>query len=378
MPPRWSFDRAAATARLATERFDVLVVGGGVTGAGVALDAASRGLRTALVEKDDFASGTSSKSSKLIHGGLRYLQTGEVRLVYQALAERTRLQRNAPHLVTAAAVPDPAVHAGTVCSTASWRGGWAAPCGCTTPPAASGSARCTSRLSTAEAHGLHADAGRRPDGRGLPVLRRPGRRRPAHARPGPDRGHRVRRRGRQPAAGRGVRPRRRADGRRRPGGRRPERRRADGAGHDRCQRDRRVVRRGARPSTTGPRPDPGAGRPRASTSRVPWDKLQEHDRRRRARPRRQALGVRHPVGTGRPTSARPTPTTTGRLDDPLCTRRRRRLPARRAQPGGHHRRRPRRTCSGPGPGCARWCATRPAPAPPTSHAATASTGRRAG
>jgi len=85
--------------RLATETFDVLVVGGGITGAGVALDAAARGLRTALVEADDFASGTSSKSSKLVHGGLRYLQQGDVRLVYQALRERKRLRRNAPHLV---------------------------------------------------------------------------------------------------------------------------------------------------------------------------------------------------------------------------------------------------------------------------------------
>ena len=79
--------------------FDVLVVGGGITGVGVALDAASRGLRTALVERDDFAAGTSSKSSKLVHGGLRYLQQGEVRLVYEALHERQRLRRNAPHLV---------------------------------------------------------------------------------------------------------------------------------------------------------------------------------------------------------------------------------------------------------------------------------------
>ena len=85
--------------RLATETFDVLVVGGGITGVGVALDAASRGLRTALVEADDFASGTSSKSSKLVHGGIRYLQSGEVRLVYEALRERKRLCRNAPHLV---------------------------------------------------------------------------------------------------------------------------------------------------------------------------------------------------------------------------------------------------------------------------------------
>ncbi len=93
------FDRAAALERLANEQFDVLVIGGGITGAGVALDAASRGLRTALVERDDFASGTSSKSSKMVHGGLRYLQNGDVRLVYEALAERQRLRKNAPHLV---------------------------------------------------------------------------------------------------------------------------------------------------------------------------------------------------------------------------------------------------------------------------------------
>jgi glycerol-3-phosphate dehydrogenase len=93
------FDRAEALARLAAEQFDVLVVGGGITGAGVALDAASRGLRTALVERDDFASGTSSKSSKLVHGGLRYLQQREVGLVYEGLAERQVALRNAPHLV---------------------------------------------------------------------------------------------------------------------------------------------------------------------------------------------------------------------------------------------------------------------------------------
>jgi glycerol-3-phosphate dehydrogenase len=93
------FDRAAMLDRLRHERFDVLVIGGGITGVGIALDAASRGLRTALVERDDFASGTSSKSSKLIHGGLRYLQQGDVRLVYESLAERQRLRHNAPHLV---------------------------------------------------------------------------------------------------------------------------------------------------------------------------------------------------------------------------------------------------------------------------------------
>jgi len=93
------FDRSVGLKRLANEQYDILVIGGGITGVGVALDAASRGLKTALIERDDFASGTSSKSSKLIHGGLRYLQQGEIQLVYQALHERQRLHRNASHLV---------------------------------------------------------------------------------------------------------------------------------------------------------------------------------------------------------------------------------------------------------------------------------------
>jgi glycerol-3-phosphate dehydrogenase len=94
------FRREDSLRRLAEEQFDVLVIGGGITGAGVALDAASRGLKTALVEKEDFASGTSSKSSKMVHGGLRYLQQREFRLVYENLAERQRLLENAPHLVS--------------------------------------------------------------------------------------------------------------------------------------------------------------------------------------------------------------------------------------------------------------------------------------
>ncbi|HZQ59193.1 MAG TPA: glycerol-3-phosphate dehydrogenase/oxidase [Acidimicrobiales bacterium] len=94
------FDRDAALARLRAEPFDVLVIGGGVTGAGTALDAASRGMRTAIVERGDWASGTSSKSSKLVHGGIRYLQQREYRLVFENLAERQHLLRNAPHLVT--------------------------------------------------------------------------------------------------------------------------------------------------------------------------------------------------------------------------------------------------------------------------------------
>src|SRR5215510_9127179 len=86
-------------AALTNTTFDLLVLGGGITGAGVALDAALRGLRVALLDKDDFASGTSSVSSKLIHGGLRYLEHGDFALVYEALHERRLLLNNAPHLV---------------------------------------------------------------------------------------------------------------------------------------------------------------------------------------------------------------------------------------------------------------------------------------
>jgi glycerol-3-phosphate dehydrogenase len=99
LAPLPAFDRATALERLADEEFDVLVVGGGITGAGCALDAATRGLRTALVERDDFASGTSSKSSKLVHGGIRYLQQREFGLVYENLKERHLALENAPHLV---------------------------------------------------------------------------------------------------------------------------------------------------------------------------------------------------------------------------------------------------------------------------------------
>jgi glycerol-3-phosphate dehydrogenase len=93
-------DRGAVLDRLAGTEFDVLVIGGGVTGAGAALDAASRGLRVALVEARDLASGTSSRSSKLIHGGLRYLEQFDFKLVWEALRERDLLvSKLAPHLV---------------------------------------------------------------------------------------------------------------------------------------------------------------------------------------------------------------------------------------------------------------------------------------
>src|ERR1700751_6369570 len=92
--------RDAAMRRLAAEPLDVLVIGGGITGAGAALDAASRGLRVGLVESRDLAAGTSSRSSKLIHGGLRYLEQGDFKLVKEALRERDLLvSRLAPHLV---------------------------------------------------------------------------------------------------------------------------------------------------------------------------------------------------------------------------------------------------------------------------------------
>src|SRR6516165_2248275 len=84
---------------LRDETFDLLILGGGITGAGVALDAALRGFRVALIDKGDFASGTSSASSKLVHGGLRYLEHGGFHLVYEALHERRLLLHNAPHLV---------------------------------------------------------------------------------------------------------------------------------------------------------------------------------------------------------------------------------------------------------------------------------------
>src|SRR5260221_6018994 len=91
--------RRLALARMAETPLDVLVIGGGITGAGVALDAAARGYSVGLVERGDFASGTSSQSTKLVHGGIRYLPQLDIPLVREALVERGRLLRNAPHLV---------------------------------------------------------------------------------------------------------------------------------------------------------------------------------------------------------------------------------------------------------------------------------------
>ncbi|HEX5436990.1 MAG TPA: glycerol-3-phosphate dehydrogenase [Gemmatimonadaceae bacterium] len=91
--------RGALLSALATTPHDLLVIGGGITGAGIARDAAMRGLTVALVERDDFASGTSSRSSRLVHGGLRYLEQGALHLVFEASRERQVLRHIAPHLV---------------------------------------------------------------------------------------------------------------------------------------------------------------------------------------------------------------------------------------------------------------------------------------
>src|SRR5262245_42087204 len=81
------------------QEYDLVIIGGGITGAGAARDAASRGMKVLLIEKDDFAQGTSSRSSKLIHGGIRYLENLEFGLVFEALSERRLLFEIAPHLV---------------------------------------------------------------------------------------------------------------------------------------------------------------------------------------------------------------------------------------------------------------------------------------
>jgi glycerol-3-phosphate dehydrogenase len=99
VPPSSAPTRTAQILRLSQRRFDVLVIGGGITGAGIARDAARRALDVALVERDDFASGTSSRSSRLVHGGVRYLEHGYLRLVFESSHERRVLLRIAPHLV---------------------------------------------------------------------------------------------------------------------------------------------------------------------------------------------------------------------------------------------------------------------------------------
>ncbi|WP_338451117.1 glycerol-3-phosphate dehydrogenase/oxidase [Niallia oryzisoli] len=95
-----SLDRSSVLKKMEKEEFDVLIIGGGITGAGIALDAASRGMKTALVEMQDFAAGTSSRSTKLIHGGLRYLKNFELPLVAEVGRERAIVYENGPHVTT--------------------------------------------------------------------------------------------------------------------------------------------------------------------------------------------------------------------------------------------------------------------------------------
>ena len=113
-PQRFSIlDRDRQLKKLTSETFDLLIIGGGVTGAGIALDAASRGLKTCLLEKNDFASGTSNKSTKLIHGGLRYLKQMEIGLVKESGTERAIVHKLAPHLVVPEKMLLPLIEGGT-------------------------------------------------------------------------------------------------------------------------------------------------------------------------------------------------------------------------------------------------------------------------
>lgn len=108
-----ALNRPEMLRQLKTRKFDLLIIGGGITGVGIALDAASRGLKTALIEKEDFSSGTSSRSTKLIHGGLRYLKQFEIALVREVGRERAIVHRLAPHLVTAEKMLLPLIKGGT-------------------------------------------------------------------------------------------------------------------------------------------------------------------------------------------------------------------------------------------------------------------------
>lgn len=119
-----TFERETLLNRLSEENFDLLVIGGGITGAGIALDAALRGIKVALIEMQDFGAGTSSRSTKLIHGGLRYLKQGEVKLVREVGRERAILFRNAPHLVIPERMLLPIIQGGTYGKFATSIGLW--------------------------------------------------------------------------------------------------------------------------------------------------------------------------------------------------------------------------------------------------------------
>ncbi|MGA9231348.1 MAG: FAD-dependent oxidoreductase, partial [Exiguobacterium oxidotolerans] len=108
-----STERTAWLEEMGQELLDVLVIGGGITGAGILLDAQSRGMRTGLIEMQDFAEGTSSRSTKLVHGGLRYLKQFEIKLVAEVGKEREIVYENAPHVTTPEWMMLPLVEGGT-------------------------------------------------------------------------------------------------------------------------------------------------------------------------------------------------------------------------------------------------------------------------
>jgi glycerol-3-phosphate dehydrogenase len=277
--------RAESWARLGSEQFDVVVIGGGVVGAGAALDAATRGLKVALVEARDMASGTSSRSSKMFHGGLRYLEQLEFGLVREALHERElSLKPLAPHLVKPLPFLFPL--------TKRW---WERPYMAAgyLPLRPAGRRQVGARP---EAHVPRrcAAAGARPQaqlaGRRHPLLRHRRRRRPAHHDPGPHRG-----------------PLRRGGAHVHPGGRLAAGGRPGGRGQVRDSRDRRG-HRGARAlrgerhgvwtdevqalsgSAAGSRCAP----PRGCTS---WCRATGSSARSRSSCARREVGaVRHPVG----------------------------------------------------------------------------------
>ena len=276
----------------------------------MALDAASRGLRTALVEKDDFASGTSSKSSKLVHGGLRYLQQREFRLVYENLAERQRLLDNAPHLVSPLPFLIPLFGRDGVVNrsvarayrTALWLYDL------------TGGMRIGQRHRAGDpgpGPGPPPHPAHRPAGGRLPLLGRPDRRRPAHPGGPAHGGARPRRGGRQPRRrSPRLRHRRRAAGctgaRVAPDGGEPFDDPRLGGG----QRHRRVGRRGPRPRR-GPQPPlhpPGQGDPH-HRARRPRSRATSP---RSSRSRRTTARSSSSPGATRSTSAPPTPSGTAR------------------------------------------------------------------
>ena len=296
----------------------MVVVGGGVTGAGVVLDAASRGLRAALIERDDFASGTSSKSSKLVHGGLRYLQQGEIGLVYEALAERQRLlpERTAPGATAPLPHPDvrsrrgdprqdrPSARLGHVGLRPDRRAAHRQ-----APPAPDARRGAP----------VHADVALGATGVGLPVLRRRGGRRTPGADAVAHRCARVRRDRRQPG-----RRRRGVEGRRRTcrwRGRACRRRGVHGQGPLGGQRRRGLVRR---------RPGDGRGHPpRLDPSREGCP----HHRAVAQGPQHRRHG--DPGTQGPPLGVRGAP---GRVHLHRHDRHRLRRPGRRSavHPRGHH------------------------------------------